>query len=114
MHNEDDDRPSDMSDVSSSSGTESFKPGDVVWTRHGRIWYPPKVLTQTEVPHQLMSQDHSPQSLGLSYKVFVDHFTESNMDVKANLVSIVKSFVPNPFIGQENIDTIREGQLCGT
>ncbi|CAB4066160.1 unnamed protein product [Lepeophtheirus salmonis] len=48
-----------MSNVSSSSDTdsqleeESFKSGDVVWARDGRIWYPVKVLTQTEVPHRL-------------------------------------------------------------
>ena len=61
IQDEDDDGPSDMSDASTSSDTdsyleeESFKPGDVVWARHGRIWYPAKVLSPTEVPDHLKS-----------------------------------------------------------
>ena len=50
-----DDGASDPSDsnTNSSNDKESFKPGDIVWARHGRFWYPATVISPTEVADSL-------------------------------------------------------------
>ncbi|CAB4067567.1 unnamed protein product [Lepeophtheirus salmonis] len=59
------------------------------------------------------SRDHSHQRLDLTDNVSADNSSEYDLDGNANLESIVQSYVPNPFIAQENMGALKEGQLCG-
>lgn len=45
------------SDISSSSdddsSEESISPGDIVWAKYGRVWYPAKIVSSCDVPIRL-------------------------------------------------------------
>ena len=41
------------SDESSEDEEEEFKPGDVIWTKHGTIWYPAQICSLNDVPNNL-------------------------------------------------------------
>ena len=43
----------DESDESSEDEEEEFNPGDVIWAKHGRIWYPAQICSLNDVPSNL-------------------------------------------------------------
>ena len=57
FHDDDDDNDdqgqNDESDESSEIEEEEFNPGDVIWAKHGRIWYPAQICTLNDVPSNL-------------------------------------------------------------
>ena len=57
FHDDDDDNDdqgqNDESDESSEIEEEEFNPGDVIWAKHGRIWYPAQICTLNDAPSNL-------------------------------------------------------------
>ena len=57
FHDDDDDNDdqgqNDESDESSEIEEEEFNPGDVIWAKHGRIWYSARICTLNDVPSNL-------------------------------------------------------------
>ena len=43
----------DESDESSEGEEEKFNPGDVIWNKHGRLWYPVQICSLNDVPSNL-------------------------------------------------------------
>lgn len=76
-NDDEDDGPTDLSssDPDSDIDEESFKPGDVVWAKHGRMWYPARVVSPFDVPEHLKGPltRHLTQS-----KVLVKWYGEDN------------------------------------
>ena len=46
---------SDTSDVDDDDGDDEFKPGDIVWAKHGRIWYPAQIHSLADLLSHLQS-----------------------------------------------------------
>ena len=56
FHDDDDDDDqgqTDESDESSEDEEEQFNPADVIWAKHGRIWYPAQIYSLNNVPSNL-------------------------------------------------------------
>ena len=43
----------DESDESTEGEEEKFNPGDVIWNKHGRLWYPVQICNLNDVPSNL-------------------------------------------------------------
>ena len=54
VHFHDDDYQSQTDE--SSEDEEEFNPGDVIWAKHGRIWYPAQICSLNDVPSNLQHQ----------------------------------------------------------
>ena len=50
FHDDDNQGQTDESDESSEDEDEKFNPGDVIWTKHGRNWYPAQICSLNDVP----------------------------------------------------------------
>ena len=53
FHDDDDQGQTDESDESSEDEEEEVNPGDVIWAKHGRIWYPPQICSLNDAPSNL-------------------------------------------------------------
>ena len=53
FHDDDDQGQTDESDESSEDEEEEFNPGDVIWAKHGKIWYPAQICGLSDVPSNL-------------------------------------------------------------
>ena len=55
VQDQEDDGPSDLSGTDDDEDQEEsqFTPDDVVWAKHGRTWYPAKVVSCADVPEKL-------------------------------------------------------------
>ena len=53
FHDDDDQGQTNESDESSEDEEEEFNPGDVIWAKHGRIWYPAQICSLNDVPSNL-------------------------------------------------------------
>ena len=64
FHDDDDQGQTDESDESNESTEdeeEEFNPGDVIWAKHGRNWYPAQICSLNDVPSNLQ--------IGFVYKI---------------------------------------------
>ena len=52
FHDDDYQRQTDES----SEDEEEFNPGDVIWAKDGRIWYPAQICSLNDVPSNLQHQ----------------------------------------------------------
>jgi len=53
VYDKEDDGASDLSDSDEESPQDAHGPGDIVWAKYGRMWYPAKVLSTNEIPIHL-------------------------------------------------------------
>ena len=53
FHDDDYQSQTDELDESSEDEEEEFNPGDVIWTKRGRIWYPAQVCSLNDAPSNL-------------------------------------------------------------
>ena len=107
FHDNDDQGQTDESDESSDDEEDEFNPGDVIWAKHGRIWYPAQICTLSDVPSNLQHRFRVQNN-----KVIVKWFRESNfssvnssqIDVLAeNLVDAARAAKSTFIMDQYNI-----------
>ena len=72
-HDDDDDSQTDTSDESEEDEETEFNPGDVIWAKHGRIWYPAQICSLSDVPCHLQHRFPVQKS-----KLIVKWFGEEN------------------------------------
>ena len=72
----DDQGQNDESDESSEIEEEEFNPGDVIWAKHGRIWYPAQICTLNDVPSNLQHRFCVQNN-----KVIVKWFGQNNLSL---------------------------------
>ena len=73
FHYDDEQGQTDESDESSEDEEEEFNPGDVMWAKHGGIWYPAQICSLNDVPSNLQHR-----FLVQNNKVIVKWFRENN------------------------------------
>ena len=69
---DDDQGQTNESDESSEDEEEKFNPGDVIWAKHGRIFYPGQICSLNDVPSNLQHR------FLVQNKVIVKSFGENN------------------------------------
>ena len=91
FHDDDDDDDqgqtdeSDESDESSEDEEEQFNPADVIWAKHGRIWYPAQIYSLNDVPSNLQHRFCVQNN-----KVIVKQFGENNFSsVKSSQIDVL-------------------------
>ena len=60
IEDEEDNVPTDVSDSPTDEEEEDvFCPGDIIWAKHGRIWYPAKIVRVQDLSDHLQSHFRS-------------------------------------------------------
>ena len=94
VHDQENDGPSDLSctDDEEDQKESQFTPGDVVWAKHGRTWYPAKVLSRADVPEnlhkslfrnkvdELVVQWYGEKTFSWKRTSQLDHLSENHID----------------------------------
>ena len=106
FHDDDDDDNDDQgqndeSDESSEIEEEEFNPGDVIWAKHGRIWYPAQICTLNDAPSNLQHRFCVQNN-----KVIVKWFGQNNL-------SLVNSSQIN-VLGENLVDAARAAKSTFT
>ena len=104
FHDDDDDDDqgqNDESDESSEIEEEEFNPGDVIWAKHGRIWYPAQICTLNDAPSNLQHRFCVQNN-----KVIVKWFGQNNL-------SLVNSSQIN-VLGENLVDAARAAKSTFT
>ena len=70
---DDDGQTDEASDTSDEDNESEFNPGDIIWAKHGRIWYPAQIYCLANLPEHIQSLFQRQKE-----KVIVKWFGEDN------------------------------------
>ena len=107
FHDDDDQGQTDESDESSEDEEEKVNPGDVIWAKHDRIWYPAQICCLNNVPSNLQHQFRVQNN-----KVIVKWFLENNFSsvnssqinvLGENIVDVARAAKSTFIVEQYNI-----------
>ena len=90
----DDEGQTDASDDSEEEEAEDYRPGDVVWAKHGRVWYPAQICNLGDIPSALQKRFSNTNA-----KLLVKWFGENNFSAVAT--------TQIDFLGENLVDAAR-------